>query len=100
MGHVALRLLLAFFPLLLAPAPGFLLSEGYLDLGGGEKDILWVLPWVLWSVLYAVSSCVLWARHWPWRRALPRSIAVATGGIFLAGLGLALMGELGACGRF
>jgi hypothetical protein len=98
--HVALRLLLALFPLLLTPALGFLLAESYLDLGGGEKDILWVLPWALWSLLYAVSSCVLWARHWPWQRALPRSAAVATGGILVGGLALALIGQLGSCGRF
>ncbi len=98
LGHVALRLLLALFPLLLTPALGFLLVEGYLDLGGGEKDVVWLLPWALWSVLYGTSSGILWARHWPWQRALPRSVALATGGVFLAGLGLALMGELGACG--
>jgi hypothetical protein len=98
--HVALRLLLALLPLILTPALGFLLAEGHVDLGGGEKDALWVLPWAIWSLLYAASSFVLWARHWPWQRALPRSAAVATAGILAGGLALVLIGQLGSCGRF
>ncbi len=82
-----LQVLLALLPLLLSPVLFFALAEGYLNLGGGEKDIVFVLPWLLWSLLFAVSAIVMIVRrrgvtHW-----ILRSGLLATGilfGIWLA----------------
>lgn len=40
----------------LTPAMAFLLSEGCGNMGGGCKDILLLLPWTLWALLYGAIS--------------------------------------------
>jgi hypothetical protein len=95
-----IRIVLALTPLLLAPALLSLLSGGQLNLGGGEKDVIVVVPWLLWSVVYAFSSFFLWGRGWAIGRATGLSILVATAGVLVAGLILALIGQLGIGGRF
>ena len=45
-------------PLLLTPVLFYALAEGVLNLGGGEKDIIWVFPWLSWSIIFAVCSCI------------------------------------------
>ena len=100
LSRIAVRLVAGFLPLALTAAFGFLLAEGHLDLGGGEKDIVWVIPCALWSLLYAISSLVLWTRRWPLGRSILLSSAVAVLGLLLAGLALALVGQLGVGGRF
>jgi len=95
-----IRIVLALTPLLLAPALLSLLSEGQLNLGGGEKDVILVVPWLFWSVVYAFSSFFLWGRGWAIGRATGLSILVATAGVLVAGLILALIGNLGIGGRF
>ena len=57
-------------------------------------------PWLLWSLVYAFSSFFLWARGWAIGRATGLSILVATAGVLVAGLILALIGQLGIGGRF
>ena len=54
---------------------GWLLMDGYINLGGGEKDILVVVPLLFWSLVFAVSCLVLWAR----RKALLRSAVLSAG---------------------
>jgi len=49
----------AFLPLALAPVFFFALAEGWINLGGGEKDILIVLPYTLWALIFFVSSVIL-----------------------------------------
>jgi hypothetical protein len=100
LGRIAIYLFAGLLPLVLTPVFGFLLAEGHLDLGGGEKDLIWVLPWALWALVYAISFLVLWARKWPLVRGVLRSSAIATLGILLVGLTLALLGQLGVGGRF
>jgi hypothetical protein len=56
--QAAIRILVALLPLLLTPVFGFLLADGYLNFGGGEKDILLVIPWTFGSLLYGASSTV------------------------------------------
>ena len=96
----ALRAALAFVPLAITPFLGFLLAEGHLDLGGGEKDLIWLVPWLVWSLLFAISALVLQARRWDFARALTRSGLVATLGVLVAALCLAVAGQLGIAGRF
>jgi len=66
--NIAIRLSVAVVPFLLT----FLIAE---LLDGGEKDVFFVVPLLLWSVLFLCCHLVLW-----WRRfALGRSIAVSAG---------------------
>ena len=76
----------ATLPILLTPLLIYALAEGILNFGGGEKDILLALPWLIWSVVFALCSYVLIYRKWPVRRWVCRSALVATGA--LLGLGL------------
>lgn len=94
------RIVLALTPLLLAPVLVQLLAGGQLNFGGGEKDVILVVPWLLWSFVYALSSFFLWGRGWAIGRAIGRSIVVATAGVLVAGVILALIGQLGIGGRF
>jgi hypothetical protein len=96
----AIRVLLALLPLFLTPALGFLLAGGYLNLGGGEKDIILVLPWAFCSLVYGVSCFFLWYRGWPLRRATFASIIVTIVALLFAGLALILFGQLGVLGLF
>ena len=95
MDVVAARLVLALLPLVLTPGFGYLLAEGLLDLGGGEKDLVLLLPWALWSLLYAICSFVLWRRKWSLGRSVLWSAVAATAGVLAAALLLALTGQLG-----
>ncbi len=71
---VAVRLLVAVAPGLLTLLFAWLVA-GPLGLGGSEKDILLVIPLLLWSLLFCGSQVVLW-----WRSVgLGRSIAISAG---------------------
>lgn len=54
------RIITLLFPLLMSPVIGFLIAENYLNFGGGEKDLLIILPWLLWSLLFLISGLILW----------------------------------------
>ena len=82
MTRVLVRLGLSLFPLALTPAFGFLLAEGYVNLGGGCKDILMLIPWIVWALAYFVGSLVFWWKGAPIFRAVLSAAAWATG--FLA----------------
>jgi hypothetical protein len=75
---VFVRLLTAFAPLLLTPLLVYVLAEGWLNFGGGEKDILLTLPWILWSLVFAVTALVLWMRGWTHQGALVRAGVTGT----------------------
>ena len=80
------HVVLALVPLLLTPALIYALAEGVLDFGGGEKDILLALPWLIWSLAFAICSFVLIYRRWELGRWIVRSALVATS--ILVGLGI------------
>jgi hypothetical protein len=70
-----MKLLLAFVPLLLTVIFAWLVMDGYLNFGGGEKEIILAVPLLIWSLVYLCCYLVLW-----WRRiTLGRSIAVSSG---------------------
>ncbi|MBL4622928.1 MAG: hypothetical protein JKY89_11060 [Immundisolibacteraceae bacterium] len=77
------HLLLALIPLLLTPLLSFVLFEGLLNLGGGEKDIIWAIVWAVWSLTFAISALVLIWRNWALKRWVWRSAMVATGGMLM-----------------
>ena len=95
-----LRLLIAFSPLAATPGLVHVLAEGYLDLGGGEKDLVLVVPWLLGSLLFAGGSLVAWGRGEPLSRSTFVSVLGALAGLLLAALALAAVGRLGVAGIF
>lgn len=96
----ALRLISAMAPLAITPLLLFAIAEGYLSFGGGEKDLILLVPWTIWSLAFGVSALLLWARRWPHRRALVRSAAVGIGVVVLVFAVLAAFGRLGVANRF
>jgi hypothetical protein len=93
------RLATALLPLAITPLLLFGIAEGYLNLGGGEKDLLLLLPWTLWSLVFAVAALTLWARGWPHRRAVTRSAIVGLLVIAAAFAVLLVMSGAGIAGR-
>jgi len=81
-----LQVVLALLPLLLTPAIIYGLAEGVVDFGGGEKDIMLALPWLIWSFVFAMCSLVLIYRRWDIRRWTLRSALISTTVLF--GLGV------------
>ena len=81
-----LQIILALIPFLLTPALIYGLAEGVLNFGGGEKDIILALPWLIWSVLFAICSFVLIYHRWGTARWILRSAVIAT--MVLVGLGV------------
>ena len=79
MRYISLRLGLSILPLALTPLLGFLIAEGYLNFGGGEKDLLLLLPWLAWSVVYLFFFLVFWWKRVSIRRGLAYAVCGATG---------------------
>ncbi len=74
-----LRLILSIIPLALTPLLGYLIAEGYLNFGGGEKDLLLLIPWMFWSVLYFVLFLIFWKRKFSILKGFGYAAAGATG---------------------
>lgn len=72
------RVGLCLLPLALTPSWIFLIAEGYLNFGGGEKDLLLVIPWIVWSALFLVIGVIAWVRGLSWKRGLAWSAGGAT----------------------
>lgn len=72
------RTALAMAPLALTPALGWLISAGYLNFGGGCKDIVMIFPWIAWSVLYLVIFIAFTIKKAPLGRTLAWSAGGAT----------------------
>ena len=79
MGRILGRLALGLLPLALTPLWGFLLAEGYVNLGGGCKDIIAVVPWMIWAFAYFIASLVFWWKGASVRRAVIHAAIWATG---------------------
>ena len=56
------KLVLCLVPILLTPVWGYLIADGYLNFGGGEKDLFLLVPWMVWSFLYLVIFIVAWIK--------------------------------------
>ena len=82
------KLVLCLGPLAVTPLLVLLIGEGYLNFGGGEKDLILVLPWLLWSLLYAIVFGVCWSRKLPLKRILSYAAGGATVFVILAWLAL------------
>ena len=82
------RLGLCLLPLGLSPLWVFLIGDGYLNFGGGEKDLFLLIPWLVWSILYAIIFAVCWAKGMSTRRVLAYSAGGAAVLVILVWLAL------------
>jgi len=89
MKRIVIKSALCILPLSLTPVWGYLLGEGYLNLGSGCKDIFLVVPWVVWSLLYGVIFVVLWVKGRPLMKLALYSMGGAT--LILAAAWLVLL---------
>jgi hypothetical protein len=62
---------------------GWLVLEGHLNFGSGEKDIFLLIPLLLWSFVWFCSILVLWWRRSPVGRSLKLAAAFATASIVI-----------------
>src|SRR5438128_6537986 len=90
-GIGVVRIVTAFAPLLLTPALSRAINNGTLNFGGGEKDIVLIIPWLLWSVGFAAAALVCWRRHVRLSRSLVWSATWATGIVLSIALAFALL---------
>ena len=88
---------IALGPLAVTPLLVILIADG--PIGSSEKSLIWMIPWVLWSIIFASCMLVLRRSHWIMRRAVIRSALVATAGVAGALVLLAVFGQLGIAGR-
>jgi heme O synthase-like polyprenyltransferase len=86
---VARKLLVLITPLLLTPAFLFLIAEGILSFGAGEKDLVLVIPWFVWSVLFLIAGLTLWKKNLSNRHWLTKSFFYSL--VVLMGIWLSLL---------
>jgi hypothetical protein len=84
MTNIFLRLGICLFPLALTPLWGYLIAESYLNFGAGEKDLVLLVPWILWSLLYLVIFVMSWLKHVSIKRGFCYSAGGATAVLLLA----------------
>jgi len=73
------RFLVAVMPLLLTLLFAWLTMEGHLNLGAGCKDIVLVVPIMIWSLVFLVCYIAFWWRGFTLGRSVITSSALATG---------------------
>jgi polyferredoxin len=56
------RISAAFAPMVVTVIIAWSVMSGLISFGGGEKDIILILPVAIWSILFAVASLIMWAR--------------------------------------
>lgn len=83
---IPLKLFLAVAPLLLSLLFGWLVMDGHLNFGGGDKEIFLAVPLLLWSLAYLCCYVTLWWRRAPLGRTLALSASIATGFLVIAWL--------------
>jgi hypothetical protein len=79
MGRILGRLALSLLPLALTPGLGFLVAEGYVNLGAGCKDILALIPLLVWAFAYFICSLVFWWKGTPVLRTMMYAALWAAG---------------------
>lgn len=83
------RLLISAAPLAATPVLFALLAAGVLSFGGGEKDLVLLVPWAGWSLLFLAITLVGWRKE----LSVPRCVLVGmAGATVLSVVGWALLG--------
>lgn len=72
----------------MTPLLALLIAEGYFRFGGGEKDLLLLMPWILWSVIYAAIFVVQWINRTKLMKSVFHASGGATGLMILLWIGL------------
>lgn len=49
--------------MLLTPVWGYLIADGYLNFGGGEKDLFLLIPWITWAFIYFLIFVIAWIKR-------------------------------------
>ena len=80
---LTLRLSLSIAPLAVTPLLGSLIAAGHLNFGGGEKDILLLIPWLVWSAVYFVLFLIFWRRKFSIQKGCGYATGGATGALAL-----------------
>ncbi|MEW6076642.1 MAG: hypothetical protein AB1724_02390 [Thermodesulfobacteriota bacterium] len=57
------KLVLCLLPAALTPLWGFLIADGYLNFGSGDKDLFLLVPWSLWALLYTIIFIAAWIKR-------------------------------------
>lgn len=86
--NTPLKLLLAVTPLLLSLLFGWLVMDGHLNFGGGDKETLLAVPLLFWSLAYLSCYATLWWRRSTLGRTLALSASLATGFLVIAWIAL------------
>jgi hypothetical protein len=56
------KILVMILPLLITPLLAFMISENIISFGAGDKDLLLLIPWCIWSVIFIITGSALWRR--------------------------------------
>ena len=92
MGQAPRKILLLLLPALLTPAWGFLIAEGIINFGGGEKDILILLPYLIWWLIYLIIGSILWKQ--PLRKMFKLALLYSFTILLVLWLGLVAYGSI------
>jgi hypothetical protein len=96
--HRILRIAICIFPLALTPLLAHLISDGYLNFGGGEKDLLLLIPWLIWSVIFLAVFIVTWIKKVSIITGILYSGAISTFALLLIWLILFILSSAGLSG--
>jgi hypothetical protein len=70
--------------MLLTPIWGYLVADGYLNFGSGEKDLFLLIPWFVWAFIYFLIFIIAWIKRKNTKSIIIYSIGGATGILALA----------------
>jgi hypothetical protein len=68
----------------MTPIWGYLIADGCVNFGGGEKDLILLISWTIWSFLYLLIFIIAWIRRKNTKVILLYSVVGATGGLAIA----------------
>ena len=88
MKHTLLQMVICLLPLAFTPILGFLLADGTLNLGGGEKDLLLLIPWLIWSFIFLVIFVISWIKRLSIKKGLTYSAGGATAILVMIGIAM------------
>jgi hypothetical protein len=57
------KVLILLTPLSLTPVLFLLISKGILNFDGGEKDIVLLIPWGIWAILFLITGLLIWKNY-------------------------------------
>ena len=70
--------------MLLTPVWGYLIAEGLLNFGGGEKDLFLLIPWMVWAFSYFLIFIIAWIKRKNIKVIVLYSVSGASGILALA----------------